>query len=871
MRRVRSLSGSSWTVRAIGCEGEIPFHYRQLVLSSVAATIPGCVHTDLLRAHVIEDPYLEDHELSLRWIGNCDWIYETTLSLSEADIADAEQLDLVFEGLDTLAEIRLNGGAIGRSSNMHVAVRIDIKSVAKVGENLLAVQFASPRKYIAEAYRREPIPHVGGVPEGFHPHNQLRKMACNFGWDWGPDVATCGIWRPVSIESWSSARINAVRPLITEASSERATVQVHVDLDHRGARQEDVVVDACLISPEAATFSPIRQHAHVSTFAIDKPHLWWPVGHGAQPLYLLRVCLKSPSGEVLDIWERKIGLKTSRLLMNEDESPDGFTGKSGSQFSLCVNGKPIFLKGANWIPADCFPHRVTAERYEHLLSLARDANFNTIRVWGGGIYESDTFYDICDRLGLIVWQDFLFACSMYPEHGEYRAEVEREARYNIARLAHHPSLSMYNGGNECIEAGLEWSEDFPAYRASGKPWGLFYWLDLLPRLVNELDPTRPYWPNSPYSGSMDIPTNSNEHGTRHIWDVWNGGGTYRNYLAHAPRMATEFGYHGPASYSTIARAVPPEQRYWNSPLMLLHNKNQRNGQQQTTDRMADDMIPQTQDYDRWHYLAQAMQARALTMGVEWFRALHPWNSGAIFWQFNDCYPVSSWSAVDSDGRAKPLLHAAKKFFAPRMLTIMPSQVYSKGQSPTSLAIHLHNDTDQPWTTVVLVRRLDLQCQSSGQFQCELSVPARSLSRVIVPQRLCADGAEFLHARAESGESSCWWIRRDKEMSYPIAKYTGTLVKMDDGYELSVHAHTILRDVVIQVDRLDPSATISNSFVTLLAGESAKFTIATQHQMSSEKLLSPPVFQCVNGVQGSAQPKTTVRVIRLPEVPLGARR
>ena len=867
-----SLGDNTWILTPTADVGPIPFHLRPCLLAGVRATVPGCVHTDLISAGILDDPYLGDNELKQFWIGSTDWTFSRTCELSPQLLA-CEHLDLAFDGLDTIATIELNGVVVGTSQTMHARHRFPIKSAAKPGANTLRVHFAAPRTH-ADRQRDVygPMPVVGGTPGVQHPHNLIRKMACNFGWDWGPDVTTSGIFRAVRLEAWSGGRISGVRPLVTRADRDSAEVRVRVDVQGSGT------VNVALLTPGgkpvAGTKTQGKKGQPVEwVFSVDRPALWWPVGHGgmadaeARPLYPVEVTLTGAAGEPLDRASCRVGLRTTELLTTPDvpaahpispaispavgDAISPAVGDArGERMELRISGKPVYCKGANWIPDDCFPHRVTRDRYERRIRQALDANMNMLRVWGGGLFESDEFYDLCDELGMMVWQDFPFACSTYPENADYKALVELEARDNVTRLASHPSLVVYNGGNENIVATYDWAAEFRKIRMEGKvPWGLGYWLDLLPKVLAELDPSRPYWPNSPYSGTMDRHPNANEFGNRHMWDVWHGEGQYRNYLGHFPRMATEFGYHAPPNYATLARAIAPEHRYWTSPQLLLHNKNYQDGQLQTTTRIGDDFTPPPptlEAFDAWHYLAQTMQARALSMGIEWFRALHPWNSASLYWQFNDCWPVSSWSAVDGDGRAKPLLHASRRFFAPRLLTIKPARVTPGSQPIGDLCVYLHNDTDQEWTAPVSLREVTLLGDTLASTSHRVTIAPRSLARFDVPSNMTTRPSSFLVASTPDSHRAFWWFSPDKDYAYPEPRYNVSLDQTGPTrYRLEILAHTLLRDLTIQPDRLHPAATIDDAQLTLLPGDRASFHLHCPAPLSAEQLSKPPILFCAN--------------------------
>lgn len=459
----------SWTVRAV--DGGAA-HPPSAVRAAVPAAVPGCVHTDLLAAGLIPDPYLDDNETRLTWIGRTAWRYETVFDWSPTG---HERTDLVCEGLDTVALIELNGQRIGETANMHRSYRFDVAGALREGENRLSVTFDSPYAY-AERVRAELGDRPGAYAE---PYPFIRKMACNFGWDWGPTLVTSGIWRPIGLHAWSGVRIADVRPLVSLHDA-TARVDVHVKVD--GGAAAEVTASLGEVSGQARI--PAGRTDAVITLEVPDPALWWPRGHGDQPLHELVVT----AGD--DVWRRDIGLREVRL-----RTDDG-------AFTLAVNGVDVFLRGVNWIPDDCFPTRVGRDRYAARLAQACEAGVNLVRVWGGGLYESEDFYDLCDRLGLMVWQDFPFACAAYPEEDPIGAEVAAEAREQVTRLTPHPSLVLWCGNNENIQGHAEWGW---RERLQDRSWGAGFYLETLPRIVAELDPTRPYWPGSPYSGSADLP------------------------------------------------------------------------------------------------------------------------------------------------------------------------------------------------------------------------------------------------------------------------------------------------------------------------------------------------------------------------------
>ena len=459
----------------------------------IPATVPGCVHTDLLAENLIPDPYYGQNELNVQWIGENDWQYRCSFEAS-AEMLAHEKLELVCEGLDTVATIEINGRVVGQAEDMHLAYRFDVKPYLSEGKNDLSITFRS-----ALTYAHEQLERLSYLPNSSYPHpfNFVRKMACNFGWDWGPSLVTAGIWQPIYLEAWNAARVASVRPLVVSATGERAVVEVHTELGGDAAGLE---LSFTLRDPAGQVVAEELRAAdsqNTVTLSVADPQLWWPVGYGEQPLYTLQVVLKKDD-TVLETWQRRTGLRQVRLHTDVDDI--------GSKFVLEVNGKAVFCKGANWIPDDCFVTRVTPERYRERVTQALGAGMNMLRVWGGGIYEQSAFYETCDELGVMVWQDFPFACALYPEEEPFASLVEAEARYQIARLSPHPSLVLWNGNNENLWGYFDWARDGKTWLewTRGRTWGSGFYFKLLPGLVADLDPSRPYTPGSPFSGSLEL-------------------------------------------------------------------------------------------------------------------------------------------------------------------------------------------------------------------------------------------------------------------------------------------------------------------------------------------------------------------------------
>ncbi|MFU8850372.1 glycoside hydrolase family 2 protein [Micromonospora sp. SL1-18] len=812
----RQTLHEGWVLRAVPGP-QVP---AEVAGRSVPATVPGCVHTDLLAAGLIPDPYLDDNETRLGWIGRTDWVYETTFA---AQPGDADRVDLVCAGLDTVATVTLNSTEVGRTENQHRGYRFDLGDLLRPGANTLTVRFDSPYRY-AEAHRERLGDRPNAYPE---PFNFIRKTACNFGWDWGPTLVTAGIWQEIGLHAWSTARLAAVRPLVT-VSGDTGRVELSVEVER--AADVPLVVRAEVAGVTVEVTIPARERTAVATLTVRDPERWWPAGYGEQPLYPLTVTLHAPDGRTLDTWSRRIGFRSVRL----DTTPDA----RGTPFVLHVNDVPVFVKGVNWIPDDVFPNRVTRQRLAERLTQAIGANVNLIRVWGGGRYESADFYELADSLGLLVQQGFLFACAAYPEEEPFRTEVEAEAREHIVRLAPHTSLVLWTGNNENIWGWHDWDWQQPL---AGRTWGRGYYLHLLPRIVDELDPTRPYWPGSPWSGREDTHPNDPGHGTTHIWDVWNTD-DYAKYREYVPRFVAEFGYQAPPAYATLRRALSDEHLAPDSPGMAHHQK-AIDGDRKLR-RGLDAHLPAPADFDDWHYLTQLNQARAIQLGVEHFRSHQPVCMGTIVWQLNDCWPVTSWAAVDGDGHRKPLWYALRRAYADRLLTVQPRD--------GGLALVAVNDTTEAWRTPATVTRCTLAGEPRAKTSVDLDVPAYASVALALPAELARpDEARRELLVAEAGataERALWFFAEDREIEWPAAEMEATVEPVDGGQLVQVTARAILRDLTLFPDRLHPSAEVDQALVTLLPGDSAVFTVRADIPLDPASLTTRPVLRCVNDIR-----------------------
>lgn len=612
------------------------------------AQIPGCIHSDLLRAGLIPDPFWGSNERDLQWIEREDWTYRARFD-APAELPACGRVELVADCLDTLATVTLNGRPIGGTENMFHAHRFPTGEALLAGGNELEIRFASPLPYLAERRgthdAKEWNDPVGGC-------SNIRKQQCSFGWDWGPRLATCGVQGALRLEGWDGARLETVRVRQEHGAADNSvTLRILPRTGLDGG-----------VSPTARARLTLNgelvaetQGAGVLTFSVENPQLWWPRGHGAPTLYDLAVDLLDAEGATPDTWRGRIGLRTVALDQTADEA--------GTAFRFIVNGRPIFAKGANWIPAHAFISRVTRVDYEELLGAAADVHMNMIRVWGGGVYEREEFYDVCDERGLLVWQDFMFACALYPGHrAEFVRLVEAEAAFQVRRLAHRACLALWCGNNE-IEQMLRQTN---ATDAQADAYARIFH-DVLPAAVAAHDGVTPYWPSSPHNpAGWREAFHSERGGDAHFWDVWHSRKPVKTYEERRFRFCSEFGMQSYSSPEVTGTFCPPDE--WNifSPAMENHQKNV--GGNATIFDYVSRQYRFPKDYPSLAYLSQLNQLHCLKTGVEHFRRCQPHTMGALYWQLNDCWPVFSWSSLEFGGKPKALHYGARRFFAPALVS-----------------------------------------------------------------------------------------------------------------------------------------------------------------------------------------------------------
>ena len=630
-----SLCGP-WTLEEALGQREIP------------AQVPGSVLHDLLENGLIPDPFQGENEYDARDLFDRDYAYTRSFQLSAAFLA-REHVTLYCQGLDTLATVYINGQEAGRADNMHRSWRFDVKRLLRSGENRIRVVFASPNRFLRQAVDADPEVTYEAVGT-MRGNYALRKAHCMFGWDWGPQLPDAGIWRPLELESWNGERLREVR-LRQRHHRGHAALEV-TPLLLSGAECARCRLE--LMRPDGSLC--VREDGLTGgacTLTVERPLLWWPRGLGEQPLYTLKVTLLDGEGNVQDRWSRRLGLRT--LTVDRHKDP------WGESFALSCNGVPFFAMGADYIPEDSLLPRVTRERTRRLLQDCVDANFNCLRVWGGGYYPDDFFFDLCDEMGLVVWLDLMFACNVYRLTDAFRENIRREAEENLTRVRDHACLGLVCGNNEMETAWCCW-EDVTCHPESLRRDYLTQFEDVLKNAVRDAAPDVFYWPSSPSSGGGFDNPNDENRGDVHYWDVWHGNKPFAAYRQFYFRFCSEFGFQSFPCLKTVASFAQGREQNIFSRVMESHQKN--GGANQKILAYLAQTLRMPASFEGMLYASQLLQAEAIRYGVEHWRRNRGRCMGAIYWQLNDCWPVASWSSVDYFGRWKALHYAARRFFAP---------------------------------------------------------------------------------------------------------------------------------------------------------------------------------------------------------------
>ena len=669
------------------------------------AQVPGTVHTDLMTNNVISDPFKGLNERKVQWVPENEWWYRKEIDLTD-DFLEKQVVELVFDGLDTFATVWVNGVKVGEAHNMFTPWRFNINKAVKLGRNVIAVCFKPIYKVAFELEKK-----YGGKYGCLHAKNcsarpYVRKAQYSFGWDWGPTLPTSGIWRSARVIAYDKAKLGYLAALPLQVSKEKAKMKAVVDV----YASETCNVNAKFviegfgqkIENQINKKVPAGQNCLESELEITEPQLWWPKGYGAQNLYDVSVELYC--NEVfLDKAAVKCGVRSVQLLQDRDDE--------GLCFTFAINGLRVFCKGANWVPADSFLPRVTVDRYRKLLDLAAEANVNMLRVWGSGIYEDDAFYDLCDSLGIMVWQDFMYACAAYPEEDWFLKEAEIEADEVMRRLRGHACIVVWCGNNE-----IQWQYQ-TAWKDRPQLFGLSIFDKILPSVLSRLDGTRPYQPSSPYGGEDP---NSEHEGTRHNWTVWSKQADYPAYLEDKGRFLTEFGWQAPPTLDLLKEHLDSGDLNLGSPGFEAHEK-QVDGLK-ILRTLLSLHYPVPEDLKRFTLYAQLNQGEALKTAVTHWRSRMFKTSGCLIWQLNDCWPVISWSIIDYGLNPKAAYYFVKRAFQP----VIAPLIIKEGKAH----VYVVNETDRALESTLSFQVMTFTGEILYSQQAEMVMPAYTSNLVL---------------------------------------------------------------------------------------------------------------------------------------------
>ncbi|WP_109123868.1 glycoside hydrolase family 2 protein [Dyella sp. C11] len=804
------------------------------------AQVPGSVQTDLLTTGNIGDPFYRDNEAQLQWIGLGEWDYQLTFDVDAATLKQ-DHVDLVFDGVDTFADIVLNDKPLLKTGNMFRQWRLPVKKILHAGSNTLTVHLHSPIAKLQPWLLIQPyaLPGefdtaFGDEPKGRQTSNYVRKANYQYGWDWGPRFVTMGIWQPVNLESWTDARLQDFH--IAQPHVDADNAQLAADVTLQAGKAGPARVNVNWTAPDGSTGSMSQDvtltagdNALHVPFAIAKPERWWPAGYGEQNLYRFHVDV-TRAGSTLVSADRNTGLRSVELKRDHDQW--------GRGFAFVVNGVPIFAKGADLIPTDSFPERTTPEQLKQLLTSTRDANMNMLRMWGGGYYQSDAFYDMADQLGIMIWQDFMFGGAITPYDHEFLGNSRVEAEEQVRRLRNHPSIVLWCGNNE-VQTGWEsWPdrEDFKKSISADERQRIENGMrelfgNTLRKVVKDNDPDVPYWASSP-STDFDGEANVLNDGDYHYWKVWSGSEPIDHYLDITPRFQSEYGLQSFPVMATIESFATAADMAPNSPVMRAHQKFANGNGNDRLLLYIRANYGEPKDFASFVYLSQLMQAEGIELAAEHLRSARPQNMGSLYWQLNDVWPGPSWSSIDYYGRWKALQFHAKRFYAP--VDIVPTR--RNGQT----TLHLVSDRTTPFQATLRTRVYDM----NGKMLSEQSKPVdgAALSSTNVGE---FSDAQLLHsARPANTVASFDVIENGNVIAHHLLYFdvakTLALPRQpglkaewrDDGNTLRISARRLARGVWIDFGKLD--AHLSMNAFDLLPGEHVDIAVNSGADVASLK-------------------------------------
>jgi beta-mannosidase len=804
-----------------------------------AAEVPGLVQTDLLRNKLIPDPFYRDNESKLQWIGLTDWEYQTEFNVDAATL-QRDHVDLYFAGLDTFANVFLNDSEILNANNMFRYWRVSAKDKLRSGKNTLRIVFLSPVKLMlpkvkAEPYRLPTVQQVQIVSEeGIATDPYTRKAPYHYGWDWGPRYVTLGIWQPINLIAWDDTRIDNFHIRQQKVGKDQA--QLAAELEIVAAAPADVTLSVQHDGAQGKNLAAGELKAHLELgvnrvsipLRIPNPSLWYPTGYGAQPLY--RFTATVTKGKVVeDRAELRTGLRSLELRRQPD--------KWGKSFEFVVNGIPVFGKGANVIPFDSFSSRVNPDVHRKILQAAKDANMNMVRNWGGGYYETDDYYDICDELGILVWQDFMFGGAMVPGDPAFQQNVREEVTQQVKRLRDHPSLVIWSGNNE-VETGWRYWGDRQAFKETLTPpqrervWQDYVVLfhDIIKSVVNEYGAPTPYWPSSPSANFEDEPGGP-RNGDMHYWSVWHALEPISKYTEQFPRFMSEYGFQSFPEMRTVKQFTEPQDWDIISPVMQVHQKNVGGNERIRTYMLREFREPK--DFESFLYVSQVLQAEAIKVGAEHLRRQRPRTMGSLYWQLNDCWPVASWASVDYYGRWKALHYYARRFYDELLV--------SPFEENGAVSVYVVSDKLQPTPTELRIRVLDFSGKQLMEKKQSIQVPELS-SQVYatIPVQDLLRGSDAQHAFAtfelstngKTVSSNTYLFDRTRSLALPSPQIQSDVTGANGAYVLRLLSPTLARQVFVSFG--DTDVDISDNYFDLIPNEPVTLQLKSKANIDEVK-------------------------------------
>lgn len=823
---------NDWTFRQADKEEWLP------------ATVPGCVHTDLMKNGKIEDPFFRLNEHKVQWIDKVNWEYKTNFNIDPVTFK-RDRIALDFKGLDTYADVFVNDTLVLSADNMFREWMVDVKPQLKEGANELRILFRSPiieglKKYDANGYVIPVSPNdlaeIGEVEGNKMVSVYTRKAGYHFGWDWGPRLVSSGLWRPVFLTAWDDARIENLQIKQNQVSEKEATLTAVFEIEANVDNKASVTIEND--GKELARVD-IQLTKGISTYPVDfkieNPKLWWTNGLGEAHLYNIKGTLAI--GKRFTEKSERVGIRTLELVRDKDDK--------GTSFYFKLNGVSVFMKGANYIPNDIFPARVTDEMYQKVIHTSKISNFNMLRVWGGGIYENDRFYDLCDENGILVWQDFMFACAMFPGDDAFLNNVKEEAIDNIKRLRNHPSIAMWCGNNEILAAWFGWGwkekEDANNQATSDKIWKSYtdIFLKILPEAVAANDGGRSYWDSSPSSGP-GIPADL-VNGDEHYWGVWWGKDPFIKYATHIARFMSEYGFQSFPELKTVKQYAIPEDYDIFSEVMKSHQRSSIGNETIEYYLLQDYKKPK--NFESFLYVNHVLQAEGIKFALEGHRRASPYCMGTLYWQINDCWPVASWSSTDYYQRWKALQYFAKKGFEPVLV--------SPYRDKDSLKVDIINDNLAEIKAQLVVKVIDFEGKEIQKETIEVTVPANSSNTFFA-----AKAVEFMkNVQAtkqfmvveliENGvviSTNTLFFKPIKNIALPKPTVKYELAVVDGGFEISLTTDKLAKNLFMTIG--DEEGFFSDNYFDLIPGQAVKVKLETK--IPKEKLQEIFDIQTLDG-------------------------